>query len=463
MTKNLIGTLIICGAISPSFAVADSFFSSNLSSTAANFKKKLLSKKKDSLLQGDFGFTANSLVDDVGDVIGNKHHGSFNLKYQSNSDTNVYKGLEIAAKVNNEEVLQYSIKEALIEFNYSTSRLAMGRTTLDWSHADKVWSLGRVNNRVNFDYFEPEQEGLVGFFYDKKFSNGINLGVFGSFLYVPEMSQGLVIDKDKGTVKCKTPWCEAPSASAEIEGKNVPIYYDVQYPEISDVVLRSSFGMNLGYRFNKYVHVSGFYLRKPENEISISAEVSAQADLSMINAEVTPQFYYHDVKGGNIEVRISDELMVYGAAISSVPNKFPDSEEPFIQYTGIKPKKKAEDYLSGGLSYNNGDFKSHAGYIARVSEFDTENDILVNYPRWNQAVHLAVSKNLSRKVFVALDYKYDMLTEDRLTMFKTSYSFGPSIVATIGVNMIGSSDSKDSFWSKYENNDSAYSSLKYNF
>ncbi|MFT6633208.1 MAG: hypothetical protein ACJAS4_003178 [Bacteriovoracaceae bacterium] len=472
MTKNLINSLFICSVIiAPSFVFAESNtgvstesnLTSFLTTTTSNLKTKLLSPNKDSLLQGDFGFTANGLVKDVGDVVGNKHHGSLNIKYQSYSDTGVYKGLEIATKVNDEEVLQYSIKEALIEFKYSTSRLAMGRTNLNWSHADEIWSLGKVNNRMNFDYFEPDQEGLIGLFYDKKFSNGISLSAFGSFLYVPEMSQGLVIDKDAGSVVCKTPWCEAPSPSAEIEGRNVPIYYDVEYPEVSDVVLRQSLGLNLGYEINKYVRLSGFYLRKPENEISVTAEVSAEADLSKITAVVTPQFYYHDVKGGNIEITVSDELKLYGSAISTAPNKFPDSKEPFIEYTGIKPKKKAEDYLSGGLLYNNGDIKGHAGYIARVSDFDTENDILVNYPRWNQAVHLAVSKNLSRKIFVALDYKYDMLTEDRLTMFKTSYSYGPSIVATIGVNMIGSSDSKDSFWSKYENNDSVFSSLKYTF
>ena len=107
--------------------------------------------------------------------------------------------------------------------------------------------------------------------------------------------------------------------------------------------------------------------------------------------------------------------------------------------------------------------RSHLGYIARVSEFDTENDILVNYPRWNQAVHFSASKDFSRKIFVHLDYKYDMLTEDRLTMFRTSYSFGPSVVASFGVNVIGTNQSEESYWTKFENNDSVYSSLKYSF
>ncbi len=430
--------------------------------TSVNYQTPSNTKKNTSLLSGDFGFQTNGLVEDVGEVVGNEYFGHLNIKYQSVNSSNTYKGFEIKTKVNNEEVLQYSLKEAIIDYKYSNSRFAFGRTTLDWSHADRVWSLGKVNNRVNFDYFEPEEEGLVGLFYDKKYSNGVDISLFTSFVYIPEMSQGMIMDKEKGTITCKTAWCDAPSASAEIEGKDVPIYYEVNYPEVSDAVLRFSSGLKLGIEFGN-IYINTFYLRKPENQFSVSAEVSTPPEVSQINVEVTPQFYYHDVKGGNAEIKLSETLKLYTSAISIVPEKFPDGDEPYIQYTGIKMKKKKEDYYSGGLAFDDGSFRSHLGYIARVSEFDTENDILVNYPRWNQAVHFSASKDFSRKIFVHLDYKYDMLTEDRLTMFRTSYSFGPSVVASFGVNVIGTNQSEESYWTKFENNDSVYSSLKYSF
>lgn len=457
MTKKLIATLFLTTL---SFGSAYSFESVNTSSTG--FRPEDRAVKKDSLMSGNFGFQTNDIIEDVGDVPGNKNFGSLNIKYQSFNENNVYKGFEIKSQINDQEVLQYSIKEALVEFRYSNSRFAIGRTTLDWSHADEVWGLGKINNRVNFDYFEPEQEGLIGMFYDKKFGNGFDVGIFGSFVYVPEMSQGMVIDKDKRSVVCKTLWCDAPSASAEIQGRDVPIHYDVNYPEMSDVVMKYSLGMKLGFSSDKFT-LNTYYLRKPENGLSVIAEVSVPAAVTEINVNVTPQFYYHDVKGANAEINFTENFKVYGSYLNIAPQNFPDGNTPYIQYTGIKPNKKKEEYLSGGMKFSNEDFKSHLGYIARVSEFDTENEILVDYPRWNQAVHLALSKNLSRKIFVGLDYKYDTLTEDRLTMFKTSYSFGPSVVATVGVNIIGTNDSKSSYWSKFENNDSVYSSLKYTF
>jgi hypothetical protein len=375
---------------------------------------------------------------------------------------NTYKGFEIKTRINNEEILQYSLKEAVIDFRYSNSRLALGRTSLDWSYADKIWSLGKINNRINFDYFEPEEEGLIGIFYDKQYKSGIDVSLFTSFVYVPETSQGLVIDKDNRAVTCKTAWCDAPVSSTDLDGKDVPIYYDVNYPDISDAIFRYSAGLKFGAQMGQF-YASAYYIRKPENEVSVAAEISAPPNVSEINVEVTPQFYYHDVKGANLEFRINEEAKLYASSISIVPEKYPDGDEPYIQYTGIKIKKKKEDYISTGLIYDNGDLKSHLGYIARVSDFDTENDVLVNYPRWNQAIHVSGSKKLTRKVFVHLDCKYDMITEDRLAMFKTSYSFGPSVVASLGVNIIGTNQSKESYWTKFENNDSVYSSLIYSF
>ena len=79
---------------------------------------------------------------------------------------------------------------------------------------------------MNFDYFDPQEEGLVGGFYDKKFSNGFKIGVFASLFYVPEMNPGYEIDADNGTIECKNPWCTAPSASTDIENKTKQIRDD---------------------------------------------------------------------------------------------------------------------------------------------------------------------------------------------------------------------------------------------
>lgn len=464
MLKNLklmatLGTTLCLGQ-----AYADYSLSTNL-----DFVDK--KSKRDSSLTGDFSFRSNQLVEDVGEVTGNQHFGDINLKYQSLNSENVYKGFQFSTRVNDQEHMMYSIQEAVVEWRYSSSRLAMGRATLDWSYADQVWGLGKVNNRVNFDYFEPGQEGLTGFFYDKKYNNGFSFGVFGSFFYVPEMNPATQVNDD-GTIDCKNPWCTEMDSQVDIEGNMTDVYYNVNYPEISEILLRQSFGLQAAQKFkvitsdnfNMNMNISGFYIRKPENNISTSAEVKYQTPEKRLFVDITPEVYYHDVKGGNIELEIEEwNTTLYGSAISIVPEKNPDGGSPLIQYTALKPRKLQEDYLSTGLIFDNGRVKGHAGYIARVSEYDRESDLLAEYPRWNQAVHLAMSFNATRKIGVSLDYKFDMLTEDRLTMVHTSYRFGPNVFAGLGVNIIGTNPDEESFWTRFENNDSVYSSLKYTF
>ncbi|MBT4790160.1 MAG: hypothetical protein HON90_01195, partial [Halobacteriovoraceae bacterium] len=306
MIKKIGATLLL---------ISNASFASTASLNGLSFDLNQHEADKFSNLSGDFGFQASDLVDDVGEVAGNKHFGFMNVKYQSYNSANYYKGLSISSQINNEEVMQYSIKEALIEHRGVNSRLAIGRTNLDWSHADEIWGLGKVNNRINFDYFEPGQEGLVGIFYDIKSASGFELGVFGSFLYIPELNQGLIVDKKNRSVACKTMWCDAPLSSAEIEGKNVPIHYDVNYPDTSKVVNRVSAGLKLGFEYKSF-YINSFYMRKPENTMSIIAEVSVESDLSEVTAEVTPQFYNHDVRGGNIELKLSERFKLYGSYIS---------------------------------------------------------------------------------------------------------------------------------------------------
>lgn len=465
MKKRILTSLFISALCGNTFASSNYSLSTNLELPDVNAERT-------SNLSGDFGITSNQLVDDVGEVPGNYYWGEANIKYEKYTQSDQYWNINFGTRVNDQEEMMISLREGYWQMRFQNSTLSAGRKILNWSHADKIWGLGKVNNRTNFDYFEPGQEGLTGINFQQKFKNGFSYGAFISGLYVPELNPSSHYDESEGKVTCKNPWCKAPNETAPVEGKDIPIFYNVNYPEPVDIAMRASAGLKIGQEFevinmsdlHAKLSVSGFYLRKPENQIATTVEVKYQTDESRIFVDVTPQVFYHDVKGANIELDIQEwNLKLYGSTISTVPEKRPDNEDPYIEYLGYRPKKLQEDYLSSGLIFNDGDFEAHLGYIARVSDFDRENELLAEYPRWNQAVHLAAQKNLTRNVFVSLDYKYDMLTEDRLTMFNSSYRFGPSMVGSLGVNIIGTNPDEESFWSDFENNDAVYSSVKYTF
>ena len=88
-------------------------------------KKSEEKVKKSSDFKTEFGFRYNEIVQDVGDVVGNQYFGRLNLDYHSESSEGTAKSFEFKSRINNEEVLEYSVKEAYIEFN-SGQALSLG-------------------------------------------------------------------------------------------------------------------------------------------------------------------------------------------------------------------------------------------------------------------------------------------------------------------------------------------------
>lgn len=453
--------------------IAVSFNGMAQSQSTYNFSNNSKSSSKSGNFSGSLSMQANQLIDDVGLTAGNQYYGDVELNYES-VDSDMEKVLKTSARSNSRGQLMYSLSEGYIHYKFENSDLKLGRAVLPWSEADKNWGLGKLNNRINFDYYEPGEEGLAGVSYLHRFNNGISVNAFLSPIYVPEMNPGQTIDKKNGKILCENPWCRKISDSAPIsDTKNTPIFYTVDYPEISDVIFRYTTGVNVAFENkSKSFEVSAYVVRKPENQISVSAEISYDVDQDIIFADVTPQFYYHEVFGGDIKLKpgyiFSDEgsalegLTLYGTALSVRPEHYPDGKQQYIEYTGIKPEKKKEDYLGAGAIYEFGKHALKIGYIARTSSFDIENEILAEAPRWNQAFNIGFLTELSQKIGLNFDYKTDMLTEDRIVMFKASYKLSPSLIGAVGINTIGVKDPK-SFWADFENNDQAYASLKYVF
>ena len=428
-----------------------------LTTTVSNQRRSFNSDFK-----GSVSFQSNQLVDDVGEVVGNKYFGELDLQYHAQDPGEMTKVFKATARMNDNEQLMFSLQEAKLAYHFGTSKIVFGRTILDWGELDENWGFGKVNNRRNFDGFEPGQEGLTGFVYHKHADNGFKFSTFLSMIYVPEVNPGMKVNKDKGTIQCQNPWCSVPSPTAEIDdGVVTPIFYNVNYPEITDVVFRYTTGLRMGYDKDAFA-LEGFYIRKPENQISVSAEVKYEIDNERVFADITPQFYYHDVAGADLKIRPFNNFMLYGSWLSIKPNKYPDGDVPYIEYTGIRPEKRVEEYVGSGTVFDDGEITASLNYVARISEFDRENDMLAEYPRWNQAWHAHINAHITRKLSFALDLKYDMLTEDRLTMYRANYEMSPNMLASMGVNIIGTAEG-ESYWNDFANNDSVYGSFKYTF
>lgn len=410
---------------------------------------------------GSVGALSNQMGGEVGDVDGNRYNMDLSFDYHRNRSGELERRFTANTLMNDQNSTMYSVNEAYVAHRWGRSELQIGRAILDWSDVDSHWGFGKLNNRQNFTGFEPGQEGLIGVVFKRRHSNGFRYHMYATPFYVPEMNPSLEIDKAEGTITSKNPWAKPPAATARIENRDVPIFYNVDYPEISEVVLKAAGGINLGWG-NKHWDVGVYYVRKPENQLSTTVDISYNTGDDIINARVQPQFYYHDIYGSNLRWKNKD-MTVYVSAIAVRPNDYPVGDPLTTQYTQIEVEKRREDYVGGGISKENDRLGMGVDYVARLSPFNKEEDILAEDPRWNQAVHGWVRYRFNRHFQASADGKYDMLTTDRLTQLRMSYFASRNLMMNVGVNMIGTPSDGKSYWSPYTNNDAVYAGLRYLF
>jgi hypothetical protein len=283
---------------------------------------------------------------------------------------------------------------------------------------------------------------------------------FASGLYVPESNPALDVNKKDRTITTRHPWGDAPATRADVDGVAMDVKYDVEYPEVSEVIYRYSIGANIGFESKHWV-MDNFVMRKPENGITPDVEINVDFVSRVVNAQIDPRFYYHDIVGSTLKYRNLDvEVYVSGMAVR--PNEFPDVDER-VRYTEIKNMKRREDYLGGGISKSNDLYTLGFNYVARLSPFDREQDDLAQDPRWNQAINIFALRNFGPRYSLSGDVKFDMLTKDRLVMVRGNYNVSKQLQMNLGVNMIGTPDDGKSFWSPYTNNDAVYGGLRYVF
>jgi hypothetical protein len=408
--------------------------------------------------KGSVGATYNQLVSTVGNVPGNRYNVDLNFDYHKNDPHLMERKFTFNALLNDQNTSMFSLNEAYLNKRWTRSELVSGRQILDWSMVDAQWGFGKLNNRQNFNYFTPGQEGLVGGNFKHRYNNGVKLQIFGSFLYVPETNPSLDINNSKGTITSNNPWANPPSRTATIGNREIPIRYKVDYPSLNDIVFRYSIGASLAYE-TEHWKTNAFYMRKPENNISTTVQVSYDSSADIVRASIDPQVYYHDLYGGNLAY-VNDGLTIYVSGIAIRPNDFPDGDLTAFEYTQIEMEKRREDFVGGGIVKEDDRLAYGFNYVARLSPFDREDDILAQDPRWNQAVNAFTRFQFTTKFSAKTDIKYDMLTTDRLVMVQGQYMATSQLAISGGVNMIGTPTNGKSYWSPYKNNDAIYAALR---
>lgn len=359
-------------------------------------------------------------------------------------------------RVNDLHYALFSAPEVKVTQKFSSWSMSYGRLILGWSDVDRTWELGMINSRTNFDFFDSGQEGLTGLLLQSKRRLGFNWGVFGSILYIPELNPGQDVDDESKTITSKSPWTTETADYVTISGVRRRILYDVNMPSISKILFNYSLGLKLGYRGEKF-YFHGFFMRKPENNITLGAGVNLDTSQNTLIANVEPRLFYHDIMGGEIGYRFKNNFLLKFSGVFVTPESEPEDSYNFSSsVTNLKAGKRQENYLGASLTKYGKNYRLALRYIARISDFDRTNDILASMPRWSQALGLFAQARFGKKLRITFDGRYDSLSKDRLARLDISYKFNNYFILRGGIESIGGDLQETSFWTPFSNNDSAY-------
>ncbi len=365
-------------------------------------------------------------------------------------------------------LFMYSLQELYYENSFNHFDLKAGIYNLDYSYIDKKWGLGKVNKRVNFDFFNPDQEGLVGIGLTfSKFKN-ITINGFFSYLNVPELNPPLNIDNDKGTITSRSSWADAPDAVATSGSLTFPLEYKVNNPSIGDLVFKPSVGLNVKVDnlIAKDLSFNVFAIYKPENQVSNEANVElAITPITSGKVTIDPSLVHHFVFGANISKKICNK---YFANLGFLSNKISEKtkiDSDIIDENiglGIDINRADETYIEASGGYNFDSLKLNLGFLKRLSSF-TKESTLDTIPRWDSVAHLNFEYALFMKFLVGGDLKYDFSTKDRVYQSSVGYKYSPYLSAKLGFQIIGSPQNGEGFWARYRENDSIFADVKLTF
>lgn len=212
------------------------------------------------------------------------------------------------------------------QFYTQNNGLIFGRKKQNWSLLDEQWHLGFFQPQFRWNPLTPETQGLTGFFYDLNNEDKnlpIGMRFFASFLFLPD--QGPNFQIKNGQFESINPWFPNLPTAVQIDtaGQVVNrINWELQKPEVSDVVYNSSYAGQL-YLGNedKGLYLSSSLAYMPSNQFMMGVDLNVPPNAT-INVLVRPTIYYHTV--ASLDGRYSFENMYFGVSALDERPKTPD-------------------------------------------------------------------------------------------------------------------------------------------
>lgn len=342
--------------------------------------------------------------------------------------------------------------------------VTFGRRRHEWSRLDSDWGIGLWQPLFRWDYVRPQQMGLTGLFVETHRRN-LNFMAFVSGLHLPDQQSNFKIVN--GELVSANRWFRPPVSRLQINKGDRDIIYDVEKPEVSEVVFNPSVGFSVRTGDPTYGPWTSFSVAdKPANQFHIAIQTEGINNLAtgVIEPIIHPSLIRHRL--ATAETGFQGERASF--YLSATAERFSDPKLP--EKWEQTPLRDA-NYYGVGLSRDTHFFRTRAliysGFVYRDETATTDDGLIsaqlssstqkMGFERlWSIGARYPVYPQRHLKWSSEVKYTYSFSDRGEWLMGQLGYSPEVNWKLYVGFDIFGAPDEFDgvqSFISKYRDND----------
>lgn len=350
-----------------------------------------------------------------------------------------------------------SVSQAYGTYDHGRTELHVGRKYLPWNDQEAFWAIGEINPMRGFSWLETEREGIMGLHFRRK--QWLEVGGFVSPMNIPQINPSFTTES--GKVTGLNEWAQEPPRAVRFRGQDIPVYYDVDRPDVQDVVFHPGAGIDIGHRWNGG-RVVAYGAYKPENQIRVNAtgfyEQTSIAERAFVRTR--PFMAYHQIIGGGVE---HSGQNFFGKVHYDTIRPIAKNDQKFeFESLKIEPTYNPEHYLTASSGYQNDFYQLSLHTIVRTKGVVDNTTAFSKKPKWERALGLETKLLFSDRLSLRFLGRRDIKNSDVTLHSEFEWKIRKHVWLQVGLEMIDS-PSDVSFWSPYRTNDTMTTAIGWLF